>query len=163
MRKIIKMIATVVVAALAVIQFIRPTKNDSGSESPNDFFTKFHPPADVQEMLKTSCFDCHSSGTRYPWYAGVQPVGWWLQDHIDEGKREVNFTEFGGYRLRRQYRKLNEMVTQLEQEEMPLPSYLFIHREAKLSPEQKGRLLSWIKAATDSMKAIYPLDSLERR
>lgn len=105
----------------------------------------------------------HSNSTRYPWYAEVQPVGWWLNNHIEQGKRELNFSEFAGYCLRRQYRKLEDMVDQLNEGEMPLPSYLIIHTDAKLSREQKDGFVAWVNARRDTMKTNYPADSLMRR
>ena len=145
---------------LVILQFIRPTKNIAEVASQNDIIKQFHPPQEVESILRTSCYDCHSNSTRYPWYAEVQPVAWWLNNHIQDGKKELNFSEFASYRLRRQYRKLDEMTKQVNEGEMPLPSYLFIHTDAKLSQEQKDRLIAWANAMRDTMKAKYPVDSL---
>jgi hypothetical protein len=162
-KRIIKWTGLAAAGVLLIAQFIRPPRNSAGADGPSDIGVRFHPPQEVASILRFSCYDCHSNETRYPWYAEVQPVGWWLNSHITDGKRQVNFTEFGSYRIRRQYGKLREMAEQIEQEKMPLPSYLLIHTDAKLSPEQREALLAWIRAERDSMKAIYPPDSLERR
>jgi hypothetical protein len=162
-RRIAKWTGIAVAGVLLIAQFIRPPRNSAGADGPSDIGSRFHPPQEVANILRVSCYDCHSDATRYPWYAEVQPVGWWLNSHITDGKRQVNFTEIGSYRIRRQYGKLGEMAEQIEQGKMPLPSYLLIHTDAKLSPEGKEMLLSWIRATRDSMKAAYPPDSLERR
>jgi len=162
-KRVLKWIGIAAAGVLLIAQFIRPPRNDAGAESPQDIVARFQPPQEVANILRTSCYDCHSNGTRYPWYAEVQPVGWWLNDHIADGKRHLNFTEFGSYRLRRQYSKLEEIGEQIDLGEMPLPSYLLIHTDSKLSPEGKELLVSWARATRDSMKAIYPPDSLERR
>lgn len=117
-------------------------------------------PKDVQSILRTSCYDCHSNTTVYPWYSNFQPVAWWLGKHIDEGKGELNFDAWGGYRLAKKYHKLEEIAEQVEEGEMPLKSYTLIHTNAKLSSEQKDIIVNWAKQAMDSMKVKYPADSL---
>ncbi|TAK62599.1 MAG: cytochrome C, partial [Bacteroidetes bacterium] len=111
-KKILKITLYVLGFAILIVQFIRPEKNASGSSN-NNITTQFAVPAEVESMLKTSCYDCHSNTTTYPWYASVQPVGWWLADHIKDGKDELNFDEFASYSPRRQYKKFNEIVEQV--------------------------------------------------
>ncbi len=161
--KVVKVILLIALAAFVVIQFIRPQKNVSNGDLSNDISKKFSIPADVQTELNNSCYDCHSNNTRYPWYAEVQPVGWLLAKDIREAKKNLNFSEFGAYRLRRQYIKLEQIADQVSEEEMPLPNYTIMHRDAKMSPERRTRLINWANATRDSMKAMYPADSLERK
>jgi len=161
--KIFKRILFVLAGLFVILQFIRPPRNVSDSASTNDITSRFSVPPDVQNTLHTSCYDCHSNATRYPWYAEIQPVGWWLNSHIQEARRELNFSEFAGYQPRRQFIKLEQIVEQVSDNEMPLPSYLIIHTDAKLSQEQKEMLIAWTNAMRDSMKAMYPVDSLERQ
>src|ERR1700751_2314896 len=85
------------------IQFVRPEKNESKEMSATDIANMYVIPQDVSAILKKSCYDCHSNNTVYPWYAEVQPVGWWMNSHIEDGKDEVNFSEFGTYSAARQY------------------------------------------------------------
>lgn len=160
-RKIIWLLVIV----LVVIQFFQPDKNidSSGDPETNDVSNAISVPDSVQNVLQKSCYDCHSNNTDYPWYAEVQPVGWWLNHHIDEGKTELNFNEFSTYSLRRQYKKLEEIAEQVKEDEMPLSSYTLIHKDAILSKEQKMLITSWASAAMDSMKAHYPADSLLRK
>jgi hypothetical protein len=163
MKKIIKIVLLLLAGALVLIQFLRPPRNIAETAPPHDISMVIPAPPDIHAMLRTSCYDCHSSTTRYPWYAEVQPVGWWLNSHIQEGKRQLNFSEFGSYRPRRQYRKLEEIAEMVGEGEMPLPSYTLVHRDAKLTHEQRDKLLAWVHAARDSMKTKFPPDSLERR
>jgi hypothetical protein len=160
--KTAKRIALVLAGLVLVLQFIRPTKNIAESPQTIDISTTLSVPPDVLSMLHTSCYDCHSNTTQYPWYAEVQPVGWLLNYDIQQGKRHLNLSEFATYPLRRQFIKLQQIGEQVDGEEMPLPKYLIMHAEAKLSPEQRERLVAWINAAIDSMKAAHPLDSLAR-
>ena len=106
MKLILKRFAQVLLIAFIVIQFIRPTKNNSKDLITNDITTKYTVPKEVQTILVTSCYDCHSNNTNYPWYANIQPIAWWLNDHIKEGKKELNFSAFTNYKIARQYKKL---------------------------------------------------------
>ncbi len=165
MKKFFKRFFLVLLIALIVIQFFQPEKNTaSGDTLMKADITMAHSlPADVQQTLKKACYDCHSNNTVYPWYSNIQPVGWWLADHINEGKKELNFSEFAGYNLRRQYRKLEEIKGEIEEEKMPLASYTRMHKEAKLTDTEKDAVAKWVTALRDSMEAAYPKDSLVRK
>jgi hypothetical protein len=163
LKKILKRVFQLLLIAFIVIQFFRPTKNKAEGISKNDISTLYAVPTDVQTILKTSCYDCHSNNTVYPWYAEVQPVAWWLNNHIVDGKKHLDFSEFGTYSLRKQYHKLEETNEMVKEGEMPLDSYLWIHKNAKLSDGQKLILANWVGAVMDTMKAKYPIDSLIRK
>jgi len=157
--KALKRIVIALVGLFAILQFIRPSKNIS-TEEPNHIATKYAVPSDVQTILQTSCNDCHTNNTRYPWYSEIQPIGWVLNGHIQEGKRSLNLSEFTTYRLRRQYHKLEEIGDMVYEDKMPMSEYLILHSDARLSQEQKKRLIGWTEELRDSMKAMYPADSL---
>jgi hypothetical protein len=161
----LKKISYLLLATLVLIQFFHPEKNihTTAAAVSKDISKVFSVPANVQLILQTSCYDCHSNNTEYPWYAEIQPVDWWLNHHIEEGKSEINFNEFSGYSLRRQYKKLEEIITQVKDGEMPLSSYCLVHKNAVLNAAQKTALTTWATAAMDSMKASYPADSLIRK
>lgn len=161
--KILKLVALVLAVAFVGIQFIRPERKSAEPAGDKDIIAAFHPPDDISQMLRASCYDCHSDATVYPWYAEVQPVGWWLSDHIKSAHAELNFSEFGGYKPRRQLRKFIEISEQVELEEMPLPSYTIIHRDAELSPEQRERLMTWANTMKDSLDELYPPDTSRRK
>lgn len=138
-----KKILLVLIAAFIVIQFIRPDKNISELPSENDIRVHHSVPANVLSILKRACYDCHSNNTNYPWYSNIQPVGWWLADHVEEGKEELNFSEFATYSAKKADHKLEEVVEMVEEGEMPLESYTFIHRDAKLTAEEAKTLMNW--------------------
>jgi hypothetical protein len=163
LKKILKRTFQILLLAFIVIQFFRPAKNKSEAISSNDISKIYPVPENVQAILKTSCYDCHSNNTVYPWYANIQPVAWWLNDHVQEGKKELNFSEFASYRIGRQYRKLDEINKEVKEDEMPLNNYLWLHRNAKLDDQQKLTLASWVVSVRDSIKANYPADSLVRK
>ena len=157
--KIIKRIGWVLLILLLVAQAFRPAKNDSKDKS-KDISNRYAVPDSVKTILAKACNDCHSNETKYPWYANLQPVAWWLNDHIKDGKRHLNFNEFDGYRIARQYKKLEECIEEVKEGEMPLSSYTLIHKEAVLSDAEKQTLFSWCENIRDSIKAHYPADSL---
>lgn len=138
-----KKILFTLLAILVIIQFIRPARNISDTVSPNDITKAYNVPADVQQVLKVSCNDCHSNNTEYPWYTNIQPVGWWLQAHVDGGKHHLDFSSFASYPAKRQHHKLEEVIEQVKDNHMPLNSYLWVHKDAKLSDAQKILLINW--------------------
>lgn len=162
MKKYLKPALYVLLGLLVVAQFIKPERNLSNDQT-NHLATKYPLPESVEAILKTSCYDCHSNYTVYPWYANVQPVAAWLNNHVREGKRELNFSNFTTRRIAVQNHKLEEIIEMVREDEMPLASYTWVHRDAILSPEQKDVLLNWVQSTMDSIKAQYPADSLVLR
>lgn len=163
MRKIFKYLGYVLLGGLIIIQFFRPTKNLGSDQEDQDISTIYKVPDSVHQLLKSTCYDCHSNTTQYPWYAEIQPVAWWLDDHIQEGKKELNFNLFASYSPRRQYRKLEEIVEEVKEGEMPLDSYTWVHRDAKLTIEQRASITSWAEGVRETMRSMYPADSLQRK
>jgi hypothetical protein len=153
MRSPIKtFLAGVAVAAIA-IQFFPPVRNLSAARAPGpDDITVLHPASpEVKAILAKSCYDCHSDNTVYPWYANVQPVGWWLDRHVTEGKRHLDFSQFGRYSAKRARHKLQGIVKHTKRHTMPLASYTTIHRDAKLTDAEIKLLGDW---ATDAAEHI---------
>ena len=138
------------------IQFVQPARNKNGLVEPVDVTKAVSVPENVKMILQTACYDCHSNNTNYPWYTYVQPVGWILNNHIINGKKELNFSDFGSYPIRRQQSKLKAIADQIKDGEMPLYSYTIIHKNARLSKEQKALLTDWAQKAKDSLDKINP-------
>jgi len=149
---VIKKILIFILIVLVAIQFFHPAKNISSAATPKDIALRFAVPANVHDVLKKSCYDCHSNNTVYPWYNNIQPVAWWLQNHINEGKHELNFNEFAGYAPKKQYKKLKGIIESQNDGWMPLDSYLWIHKDAILSKEQKNELIKWADSLSREIK-----------
>lgn len=130
--------------AFVAVQFIRPAPSSNpGLSSSQDVFAH-HPPSDqVRQMLVTACYDCHSNQTHYPWYARIQPAAWYLEKHINEGKRALNFSEFGKLSAKRARKKLESCIDAVAEHEMPLKSYTLIHHDARLSEAQIKDFVAW--------------------
>lgn len=130
-----------------IIQVIQPVRNiDHGQVPSSDISKVYQVPGNVQSILRTSCYDCHSNSTDYPVYAYIQPLSFFLEKHIKEGKKELNFNEWGLYSHRKRTNKLEAVKNQIKQGKMPLSSYLYLHHDAKLSDEKIKEVVDWIES-----------------
>ena len=153
-------IFSAVVLLLVCIQFIHLQPNDSKDDT-HAIWNTYQTPDRVKSHLQAACLDCHSNFTRETWYSNIQPLGFWLQNHVREGKKHVNYSEFTNRPLARQYHKLEETIEMINEGEMPLSSYTFfgLHSEANLTAENKKEIIHWAQSIMDTMKAHYPPDS----
>ncbi|WP_339628290.1 heme-binding domain-containing protein [uncultured Maribacter sp.] len=156
-----KKIGIALAIIIVVIQFIRPEKNISGNET-YAIQTKYTLPNDVENIMQVSCYDCHSNTTKYPWYSNVQPAAWFLADHVNDGKKHLNFSEFTNIPLFVQNHKLEEIKEMVEEKEMPLSSYTYfgLHPEANLTDAQRQKIIDWADSQMNYLKQTYPADSL---
>ncbi|MBL7708245.1 MAG: heme-binding domain-containing protein [Chitinophagaceae bacterium] len=159
----LKKILLVLLAAFIIIQFIHPKKNTAEGPQPNYIGNAYTVPEDVKSILAKACNDCHSNNTVYPWYAKIQPVDWWLTDHVNDGKKHINFDEYTHKSLRYQYHKMEETIEMVKEGEMPLESYTWVHKDAKLTDEEKIKLTGWAESVMKDMESKYPIDSLKRK
>jgi hypothetical protein len=140
---------------LAGIQLVRPAKNAAMESNPALDVLALHPaPAETKTVLKAACYDCHSNNTRYPWYAEIQPFGWLLAQHVKDGKRALNFSEFGKLSPKGARQRLHAIVDEVEEKRMPLKSYTLIHAEARIQDEQIEAIIAWAeKAASERQRS----------
>ena len=139
----LKTIFFLLLAALVLVQFVRPNNNISAGDQPNHISRKYEVPANVESIFRKACYDCHSNNTKYPWYANIQPAGIWMNSHIREGKGEMNFDEFLTYSPKKARHKLEECIEMVKEGEMPLKPYTLIHKDAVLTEEEKVAITSW--------------------
>ena len=157
-----KRILLILLIVLIAIQFIKPQKNIHSGSQPNDISTLYVIPANVDSILVKACKDCHSNNTRYPWYNRVQPVAWFLDNHVRDGKKSFNLNEFTTYPAWRQYDKISEVKKQLDKGDMPLSSYTWIHKDAILTDAEKTAIEKWSQGIKKQMEIKYPQDSLQK-
>jgi hypothetical protein len=151
--RVVKKILLGLLVALIITQFIQPSRNKSDQVLSTDLKKTLNVPQDVQSILQIACYDCHSNNTKYPWYSRIQPLGWMLANHIRNGKAELNFSDFGSYPKRRQVSKMNGIANSLKEGSMPLSSYTIIHKEARLTTDQKALLIDWAIKTKDSLRS----------
>lgn len=147
-----KVILIIVLVVLVVIQFFRPEKNTSDADPVNGIATKYEVPMNVLMVLNDACYNCHSNYTTYPWYYNIQPVGWWMDYHIDQAKRHVNFSEFATYSKEdaaHAFHEINEVMTE---HVMPLKSYRLMHKNARLTDQQYKKVADWAAEMEDKLR-----------
>lgn len=156
-----KKILLALLAIFLIIQLFRPEKNNS-NDLTNAVTKKYDVPEEVGVILKNACNDCHTNNTVYPWYGNVQPVAWWLDEHVKDGKRHLNLSNFTNLPIAVQNHKFEEIVEVIDENEMPLESYTYLglHQEANLTSKEKDVLKAWAVKQMDYLKSNYPADSL---
>lgn len=143
MRLFFKILLVAVIIAFVAVQFFQPEKNQS-TDSENIIFKHEQIPENVQQILKNACLDCHSNNTKYLWYHKIVPVSWLIDKHIVEGKKELNFSEWGKFDNYDKIGALEDIRQELEQKTMPLKQYVVMHKEAKLTDDDRAAIIAWI-------------------
>ncbi len=138
-----------------LLQFFQPQKNKDQEGAEADMLINLSAPEQLASLLQTSCYDCHSNNTAYPWYSRISPLSWYLRKHIDKGKEALNFSEFGEKGRAGKIGTLLEICEVVEAGIMPLQSYILVHWDAALSIEQVGLLCSW--AEEENHKLLHPV------
>jgi hypothetical protein len=157
----LKKISVAVLILLIGVQFI-PYEKNTTNDLAFDISKSYDVPDNIQTIFKSACNDCHTNNTVYPWYSNIEPVGYWLNNHVLDGKRHLNFSEFTKRPLAVQNHKLEEVIEMVEEGEMPLEDYtnFGLHSEANLSQDQREEIMDWAKSQMAMLAAIYPADSL---
>ncbi len=149
--KILRYFLILALIVLVVIQFIRPDKQDGNYLAIDAFEAETNMPAEVKAIFRNNCYDCHSGVTTYPWYADIAPLSYWVNDHIKDGKRHFDVEEWSNYSLKKKDHKLDELIEEVEEGEMPLKSYTLLHGD--LSEEEKELLENWAKATRAQLQS----------
>ncbi|MCE7995093.1 MAG: heme-binding domain-containing protein [Roseivirga sp.] len=144
MKKILKYLAILLLVILVIIQFINRPEQISEPVTENDIIGTLNISPGMSDLLKAACYDCHSNQPRYPWYSEIAPFSWWIGEHIEHGRDELNFSEWATFSKRKRDHKLEEMVEEVEEGHMPLPKYTWMHSDARLSKEQITMLKEWV-------------------
>lgn len=146
-----KKIVITLIFVLGVLQLIRPTKNIGNGDLSRSIEVKNPMPANVKASFQKACYDCHSNNTNYPWYAEIQPVGWYLTNHVRDGKRHLNFDEFMTYDAKKADHKMEELIESQTEGWMPMESYTLIHKEAVLTVDEKNAIIAYAKTVRTSI------------
>lgn len=141
-----KRIAIIVLVLLAAIQLIPVAKTNPTSDPVGSIWVMQNVPADIGAILQRSCQDCHSNRTKWPWYSHVAPVSWTVASDVNGGRRHFNMDEWGEYSLEKKQSKLTKICEELKSGDMPDSKYLWIHRSAKLTNQQRATLCDWAEA-----------------
>lgn len=143
MKKVLKWSVVVLALVFLGAQAYRPDRTNPAVDERQTLRANTQLTPEVAAIFERSCKDCHSNETTWPWYSHVSPVSWFLKNHIEEGRRELSFSEWATYAKRKRERKLHEICEQVESGNMPLSSYLPLHPSARLSDDDKRRICEW--------------------
>ena len=141
----LKKIFLILLGVFVIAQFFKPEKNEGDIMSMKAFYEETKPTTEVKQILETACTDCHSNVTRYPWYNNITPVNYWLAEHVNDGKKHFNMSNWVGNSVKRKDHKFEELIEMVEDKEMPLESYTWVHADAKLTDAQIKAVVDWAK------------------
>ena len=145
-------ITLLIILVFAIMQVIPSDRPENKEPDSTDLLQIEKPNAEIGILIKSACYDCHSYQSKHPWYSDLAPVSWWVNDHIEEGREHLNFSEWGTYSPKKKAHKAEEGVEELEEGEMPLWSYQLGHSEATLNDSQKEMLIEWFASLEKKYK-----------
>lgn len=152
--KLLKKVAIVLLVVFVGMQFYRPDKNVATGDYVKTFEQETQPNPEVQKILETTCYDCHSANTTYPWYNNIAPISYWIDGHIEEGREHLDFSDWANYSAKKKDHKLEEVVEEVEEDKMPLKEYTWTHQDARLTTDQKKALMDWAAKARNQYQAV---------
>ncbi len=157
MKKILKIVLIILVVGLVAIQFFnRPDMSTTTEITPGHITKVMTVPANVESILKRSCYDCHSDHTVWPWYSSIAPASWLVGDDVVKGRKKMNFSQWDKMPTAKQEARLNEICEEIKSDEMPLPPYLILHGDAKLSQADKDILCGWVEVELKKLEDANP-------
>ena len=163
MKKVIKIILIVIIIAFVVIQFFRPERTTTEVYEESHITKIMNVPDDVHRILKRSCFDCHSDHTAWPWYTNVAPASWLVAKDVRNGRTKMNFSQWGKIPDAKREARLEAICEEITEGEMPLKEYLYLHGDAKLTPQDKDVLCNWVKAELKKIEDDVEMDDKEKK
>lgn len=141
-------------ALFLIIQFVRPAKTNPAFDSAQALEAHTQISPQVVAIFQRACADCHSNQTRWPWYSHIAPVSWFVTDHVNEGRRHLNFSEWAKRDRRTRLRQFREIEGVVKEGFMPMPSYLLLHRDAKLSDEDVSLIVQWAQTERERQEKL---------
>jgi len=152
-RKKLKWAGAVIALIFIVLQFTTPRHINPPLNEAQALQGMTVVPSHVSELFARSCNDCHSNKTNWRWYTYVAPVSWFTVGHVNDGRAELNFSEWGSYGARMKGTRLRAICQQSEKGTMPIASYVFVHRDPKLSRDEVRAICEWTKQESERLTA----------
>lgn len=151
MNKAVKIPLVILILILVFMQLIPNRLPENNDDLKDDLISLINPPEDVTMILQNSCYDCHSNVSKYPWYSYVAPVSWLVAKDVQEGREELNFSEWATLSKRQQIKAMSDIAEEVEEGKMPLDIYTYLHRDAILSEEQIELITTWTKSVSNDL------------
>ena len=154
MKKALKIIALILFLVFIGIQFVRPARINKHIVPEQTLEANAQVPEDIQRIFQKSCNDCHTNQTNWRWYSEIAPMSWGMVEHVEDGRAELNFSEWTSYETSRKRRKLDEICEQVQTKEMPLNQYVWVHWSAKLSDVEIKIVCDWTEAERARLESL---------
>lgn len=145
MKKALKIVLIIMAVAFIAIQFYRPSRTNPPVVAAETLESQMQIPQNVHEILRRSCYDCHSNETSWIWYSNIAPLSWGIVDHVNSGRDEMNFSKWAAFSPEKKSRKLEEICQEIESREMPHYQYLWLHWDANMSEQEIKTVCEWSK------------------
>ena len=139
-------VTSAALAAALGIQLVGPVRTNPTASAGERLEDQASVPAEVADILRRACYDCHSNETRWPWYARLAPVSWAVISDVNDGREHLNFSSWGAYHRLERADLLDESCGLARRGEMPVRPYTLLHREARLTAEAVEALCAWTRA-----------------
>lgn len=136
----------------AIIQLFQPDRNNSTENLKSELTNLYKLPDSIENLLSTTCYDCHSNNTDYPFVINIQPFGWYMESKVTKGKKHLNFSEFGNYKKEEAIEKLEDIDLAMQNNRMPLQAYRWYNSESNLTDEQRATISAWAKQLKEIIK-----------
>ncbi|HET9482018.1 MAG TPA: heme-binding domain-containing protein [Candidatus Polarisedimenticolia bacterium] len=152
MKRLIVRMGVTILALVAAIQLIRPQRDNPATVAGRAIENHVPMTLRAHAVFERACRDCHTSRTRWPWYSHVAPASWIVAEHVNHARSHLNVSEWGAYATPDARARLEGMCKLAREGSMPLPSYLWLHRDARLSGQDVEDLCAWTRAAIESLQ-----------
>jgi len=146
-----KFIWLIIILLIVIIQLIPNQKPEVILSNENDLIYNNKLPESVENILRTSCYDCHSNESKYPWYSYIAPVSWLVVRDIKVGREELNFSEWESQSRMDKAKNIDKIIDEVSDEQMPMSIYTLIHSDAKLKAEDRQQLVDWADNYAESL------------
>ena len=153
-RKYLKWTLLALIAAFGLLQLTNLGRTTPAVTPGHDLSSTNPPPTEISTMLRSACYDCHSYETHWPWYGYVAPVSWWLDEHVRDARERLNFSEWPHDDAQRAAKKWRHIADSVREGDMPLPSYIKLHRAARLTQEQRNKLADWAEQEAERLSPV---------
>lgn len=150
MKKLLFYVFLPLLVFFIFLQFFQSPKN-TGQITGNHILMQDSMSTDLETLLVNACLDCHSNNTNYLWYHKIAPVSFMVNNHITEGKEELNLSDWGKLDALDKIGKLDEISEVVENESMPLKAYSVMHKKARMNQEQRAQIVNWSKSYSENI------------
>ena len=139
--------ALAALAAAFIIQLARPARTNPPTDPARTLTARMHLPPGADAVLTRACRDCHSHETRWPWYSNVAPISWFVIDHVNHGRQHFNYSDWAQYDADQRAKILKDICGTVREGEMPMTTYLWLHRDARVTEAEVATLCGWTERA----------------